>query len=212
MSGLFLKYPSHNLVQINTINKVNLSTVIRLVTSIVPPKSTPLAYKAIENGFLITFRNDKDINSFFVPDNLSKLEHHNLSPTLTPISKNNREVYIPGVSKYIYYLPKHKIITEIKQKTNIDSLFISFFTSSGGSRYLVITVDSKAARDKLISQTVTLFDCECKPQPKLQLRSTQPQQSPLTEPHSGRTNRASVPPTHFTHARPAVVVHHTTTT
>ena len=100
MSGLFLKYPSHNLVQINTINKVNLSTVIRLVTSIVPPKSTPLAYKAIENGFLITFRNDKDINSFFVPDNLSKLEQHNLHPTITPLSKNNREVYIPGVSKY----------------------------------------------------------------------------------------------------------------
>ena len=113
--------PKHEIiVQIDNISKIDLSTVTKVVTSIVPPKSTPLNYKAIEEGFVLSFINDKDINAFYNPDNLYKLKQYNLSPTLTPLSMINREVYVPGVTRHIYYLPKHEIIAEIKQKTNID--------------------------------------------------------------------------------------------
>ena len=157
MSSLFLKYPKNTLVQIDTIPKVNISTVIRVVTSIVPPNSTPLNYKAVDDGYLLTFANEKSINLFFTPANIIKLKEFNLTPTLSPHSKNNREIYIPGVTKYIYYLPKDKIIAEIKQKNNIDCLIINLFTSTGGTRYLVITTDSRVSRDNVLKSSVKLL-------------------------------------------------------
>ena len=109
--------PKHEIiVQIDNTSKIDLSIVTKVVTSIVPPKSTPLNYTAIEEGFVLLFINDKDINVFYNPDNLYKLKLYNLSPTLTPLSKINREVYMPGVTRHIYYLSKHEIIAEIKQK------------------------------------------------------------------------------------------------
>ena len=78
--------PKHEIiVQIDNISKIDLSTVTKVVTSIVPPKSTPLNYKEIEDGFVLSFINDKDINAFYSPDNLYKLKQYNLSPTLTSL-------------------------------------------------------------------------------------------------------------------------------
>ena len=198
MSGIFLKHPKNTLVQIDTTPKVNLSTIIRVVSSIVPPNSTPLNYKRVDQGYSLSFVNDKDINHFYSPANLNKLKEYNLSPTLSPNSKNNREIYIPGITKFIYYLPKDKLIAEIKQKNNIDCLFISFFTSPGGTRYLVITADSRVSRDNIIKKTVTLFDTEYKPQPKLQTRS---QEESTSLPYNGRVNRAPITPSHYSQAR-----------
>ena len=200
MSSLFLKYPKNTLVQIDTIPKVNISTVIRVVTSIVPPNSTPLNYKAVDDGYLLTFANEKSINLFFTPANLIKLKEFNLTPTLSPHSKNNREIYIPGVTKYIYYLPKDKIIAEIKQKNNIDCLIINLFTSTGGTRYLVITTDSRASRDNILKSSVKLFDTEFKPQPKLQ--TTQPQQQSPQRSYNAGGSRAPVQlPSQFSQLR-----------
>ena len=112
---------------------MNISTLIKIVKDILPPKTTPLSYKSTDDGFMLSFLNDKDINPFYNPENLLKLKQYNLSPTLTPLSKFNREVYVPGVTRHIYYLPKHEIIAEIKQKTNIVCLIINFFTSPGGT-------------------------------------------------------------------------------
>ena len=200
MSSLFLKYPKNTLVQIDTIPKVNISTVIRVVTSIVPPNSTPLNYKAVDDGYLLTFANEKSINSFFTPANIIKLKEFNLTPTLSPHSKNNREIYIPGVTKYIYYLPKDKIIAEIKQKNNIDCLIINLFTSTGGTRYLVITTDSRASRDNILKSSVKLFDTEFKPQPKLQTKQPQ-QQSPLRSYNAGGSRAPVQLPSQFSQLR-----------
>ena len=170
MSGIYLKYPINNLIAIESNTKVSLTTIIR-VTKEILPHSAPLNYRSIEGGFYLSFVNDKDINLFFTPQNLYKLKKLNLTPTLSPHSKINREVYIPGITRDIYYLPKDKIISEIKKNHNIDILNINLFLSRSDTRYLVITTGSKAARDSFIKNTVKLFGNEFKPQPKLDNRS-----------------------------------------
>ena len=112
MSGIYLKYPINNLIAIESNTKVSLTTIIR-VTKEILPHSAPLNYRSIEGGFYLSFVNDKDINLFFTPQNLYKLKKLNLTPTLSPHSKINREVYIPGITRDIYYLPKDNIISEI---------------------------------------------------------------------------------------------------
>ena len=132
MSGLYLTYPKNTLIQIDTIRKVDISTLIKLVTEILPPHASPLNYKSIDNSFYLTFVHEKDVNLFFEPANAQKLKKYNLIPTNSPHSKCNREIYLPGVSKNIYYLPKDKIIAELKNN-NINPLYINLFTSLGGT-------------------------------------------------------------------------------
>ena len=115
MSGIYLKHSINTLITI-TSPKVNLQTIIRLTKEILP-HSAPLNYRAIEGGFYLSFVQDKEINSFFLPQNLNKLKRLDLTPTLSPYSKLNREIYVPGITRDIYYLPKDKIITEIKKES-----------------------------------------------------------------------------------------------
>ena len=190
MSGIYLKYPINNLIAIESNTKVSLTTIIR-VTKEILPHSAPLNYRSIEGGFYLSFVNDKDINLFFTPQNLYKLKKLNLTPTLSPHSKINREVYIPGITRDIYYLPKDKIISEIKKNHNIDILNINLFLSRSDTRYLVITTGSKAARDSSIKNTVKLFGNEFKPQPKLDNRSHQ-------QPSLSTYNRGTARPSGYT--------------
>ena len=187
MSGVYLKYPNNTLIAIENSTKINLPTIISLNKEVLP-HSAPLNYRSIEGGFYLSFVNDKEINEYFKPQNLYKLKKYNLTPTLSPYSKKNREVYVPGISRNIYYLPKDKIVSEIKKNHNLDVLFINLFVSRGDTRYLVITTDSRASRDNLIKSTVKLFGSEFKPQPKLETRHQNQQHSPPTH------NRGTVHP------------------
>ena len=189
MSGIYLKHSINTLITI-TSPKVNLQTIIRLTKEILP-NSAPLNYRAIEGGFYLSFVQDKEINSFFLPQNLNKLKRLDLTPTLSLYSKLNREIYVPGITRDIYYLPKDKIITEIKKNHNLDILKVNLFLSRGDIRYLVITTDSRIARDNLIKTPIKLFGCEYKPQPKLQTRSTQQQLSSLSGRHHHNKSQAS---------------------
>ena len=178
MSGVYLKYPTNTLINIESNTKVSLQTIISLTKEILP-QSAPLNYRAIDGGFYLSFVNDKEINSFFLPKNLYKLKRLNLTPTLSPQSKLNREVYVPEITKDIYYLPKDKIIAEIKNNHNLDVLNINLFLSRGETRYLVISTESRAARDNLVKSTIKLFGKEFRPQPKLDNRYNQ-QATPAT--------------------------------
>ena len=79
----------------------------------------------------------------------------------------------------------------IKKNHNLEVLKVNSFLSRGDTRYLVITTDSRAARDVLIKTKVKLFGCEYNPQPKLQTPSRQQQQSSRSVPYRGTTTQAN---------------------
>ena len=180
MSGVYLKYPRNNLVQISESSiKVSINNIAGLVKDILPAHIRPLTYKSIEEGFYLTFARDTNVNPFFTSENLNKLRQYNLAPQLDASTKNIREIYLPEINSATYYKPKDVILKELKLKNNIvNILFINKFTSTGDTRYFVITADSKSARDDIIKNKIKIFDCELTPQPKLHKKTGKQQPPP----------------------------------
>ena len=73
MSGVYLKYPRNNLVQISdSSSKVSIDNIAGLVKEILQPHIRPLTYKSTDDGFYMTFARDTNVNSLFTLENLNK--------------------------------------------------------------------------------------------------------------------------------------------
>ena len=197
MASIYFKYPKNNLVQINDIRRVKIDTVLEVIRQILPTSSTHiLQYKTVEDGFFFAFKNDTDVNPLFIQENLNKFKKLNLTLTLSSATKNNREVYLPGVSNTSYYLSNDQLLDEL-EKNDIKPLFINKFISTGGIRYIVVTAATTDSRNSIVKNSVKILDQELKPQPKLNTRFKQQQQQTPSQYssriRSGPTHQGSIP-------------------
>ena len=105
-----------------------------------------------ELGSIIIFVHDNDANLIFNQQVKAKLSAKNMSANLSSPTRLDREIYLINVPIDIYQKDIQEIKTEIVKITGYRTLeVIKFNGNNSGKKYIVLTVDSKDARDNILN-------------------------------------------------------------
>ena len=130
-----------------------------ILRNIDPSSTLPQKINPTNQGFIVTYTNDSDVNFIFNPTNISLLKNQKLTSELARETQNLRQVVISGLTDEIYSKPDTDIVQEIDQNNHSKVLLLSRFDSRRyNKKYLFVTLDSKVARDQIIDKgNIDLF-------------------------------------------------------
>ena len=112
----------------------------------------PISIKQQRLGFLIFYQNDTDVNFIYNPDIQTKLEEANLTARLSYETENYRDIFILQTTANIYNEPDHKTILRLQHQKDLNILrLVKFRSEESKKKYIKITLDSKEARDEIVT-------------------------------------------------------------
>ena len=175
MAQIYVKHLTAELIQLNDKTIDDITTHINNITH----KQATNCTKVSQNGFILSYQEDQDINCIFTPRNLSLLYEENLMVQLANSTQQNRDIFLKNIPSYIYTKPDEQIVSEIEEKNNIKLLHLNKFqhvaTNTATISYFVITLDSKHDRDRIVAnRTIKLFGTQQEAQPKQRKNSHRP--------------------------------------
>ena len=107
MAQIYVKHLTDELIQLNDKTIDDITTHINNITH----KQAPNCTKVSQNGFILSYQEDQDINCIFTPRNLSLLYEGNLTVQLANSTQQNRDIFIRNIPSYIYTKPDEQIVS-----------------------------------------------------------------------------------------------------
>ena len=140
--------------------KKSIADILPILKEIGPNYITDRSFRAVPQGFIVTYNKDNDVDFIFNPENISKLQDKNISVELSNPSKNLREAFIGYVPEQIFNLPAAQILSELRKEAQTQIVHIKKFhvVKSGSTvNYLVITSSTSEHRKQVAGKFFTLF-------------------------------------------------------
>lgn len=195
MASEFQIYLRDELVNTNNnVVKRQISEIQDILNDITP-NTTITKTNPTNQGFIVSYNNDSDINFIFNSNNIRTLKDKHLSAELSSTTQAHRQVVISGLSNDIHSKSLTEIQIEIQQKNSINILLLSKYESQfNHKRYLFITLDSKVVKDQTIEKgTINIFEKHFsvhKSHSKPRATTSRPHLAPLSQGTPGAQQQA----------------------
>ena len=203
MAAEYQIYLRDDLVNQNhSTNKRMTPEITEQINNIVPPNIVSKRIHQTNQGFIVTYSNDSDINYIFDPLIIDSLKEKNLSATLASDTQVHRQAVVSGLSNNIYSKTNAELVIEIEQRIPGKILHLHKYKSNKNYKcYIFITFDSCALNEQtIVKGSINLFETNClvqKPLPK------QPSTYHQTRQHQ-QTNFLNVSPSVDTRTPPPI--------
>ena len=185
---------SLDLIQLDNSTAPRTADDIKTLISHIIQKQPSNCTKVSQKGFIVSFTEDKDINCIFPLENQRLLQAKNLKAELAKKTAINREAFLRNTPSYIFNKTDSQILSEIQTKNHIKLLHLNKFEvtkEARTTRYLVLTLESKQARDRVISYTtINLFGTNLFAQAKHSRSSHRERTTQEASPHTYTTTSA----------------------
>ena len=122
-----------------------LLTVEKLVQSLLPQRIVFSKSFTTRNGYRFNVTQESDVNLFFIPEIMNKLQENQLTPDLCKDTQKDRVLFIADVNLDTFYKNESALKNLICEANNINILKVNKFVVNNHSRrrYIKIFLDSK---------------------------------------------------------------------
>ena len=148
MTEIYLK---ENLSDQENSPKRTLTTIDRIVASLLPERIKFNHSKTLPSGFIYRFSTENEANMLFTRDNVANLATNSLSIDLTKKSQPTRVIFVPDISQETFDRNDQDIIENVMSRNLINVIKLDKFESDSHRRYLKIYVDNQDACFKILS-------------------------------------------------------------
>ena len=132
----------------------SLLTVEKLVKSLLPRRIVFTRSLITRKGYRFDFTQESDVNLFFSPEVLDKLQEVQLTPDFCNETQKDRVIFIADVNLDTFYKSESALKDLICEANNISILKVNKFTVNNYSRrrYIKIFLDSNELQTRLLNK------------------------------------------------------------
>ena len=128
-----------------------LLTVEKLVQSLLPQRIVFSKSFTTRKGYRFNVTQESDVNLFFIPDIMNKLQENQLTPDLCKDTQKDRVLFITDVNLDTFYKNESALKNLICEANNINILKVNkFVVNHSRRRYIKIFLDSKELQTRLL--------------------------------------------------------------
>ena len=124
MTEIYLK---ENLSDQENSPKRTLTTIDRIVASLLPERIKFNHSKTLPSGFIYRFSTENDANTLFTRDNVANLATNSLSIDLTKKSQPTRVIFVPDISQETFDRNDQDIIENVMSRNLINVIKLDKF-------------------------------------------------------------------------------------